>query len=105
LAGVLSSHHGVLNIRFALRTLFTTPFVTTVAVSSLAFGIGANTAIFSLFNQMLLKPLPVSAPNELVNLEAPGPKPGSQSCNQAGDCDAASPPESSPPTARHAWNR
>jgi len=54
---------------------------------SLAFGIGANTAIFSLFNQMLLRPLPVSAPENLVNLSAPEPKPGSQSCNQAGDCD------------------
>jgi len=78
----------VLNIKFALRTLFKTPFVTTIAVVSLAFGIGANTAIFSLFNQMLLKPLPVSSPYELVNLVAPDPKPGSQSCNQAGDCDA-----------------
>jgi predicted permease len=78
----------VLNIKFALRTLFKTPFVTTIAVLSLAFGIGANTAIFSLFNQMLLKPLPVSRPHELVNLVAPDPKPGSQSCNQAGDCDA-----------------
>jgi predicted permease len=78
----------VLNIKFALRTLFKTPFVTTIAVVSLAFGIGANTAIFSLFNQMLLKPLPVSRPHELVNLVAPDPKPGSQSCNQAGDCDA-----------------
>jgi predicted permease len=77
----------VLNIKFALRTLFKTPFVTTIAVVSLAFGIGANTAIFSLFNQMLLKPLPVSNPHELVNLLAPGPKPGSQSCNQAGDCE------------------
>jgi predicted permease len=78
----------VLNIKFALRTLFKTPFVTTIAVLSLAFGIGANTAIFSLFNQMLLKPLPVSAPGELVNLVGPAPKPGSQSCNQAGECDA-----------------
>jgi predicted permease len=78
----------VLNIKFALRTLFKTPFVTTIAVLSLAFGIGGNTAIFSLFNQMLLKPLPVSSPYELVNIVAPAPKPGSQSCNQAGDCDA-----------------
>lgn len=78
----------MLNIKFALRTLFKTPFVTTIAVLSLAFGIGGNTAIFSLFNQMLLKPLPVSSPYELVNIVAPAPKPGSQSCNQAGDCDA-----------------
>lgn len=77
----------MLNIRFALRTLFKTPFVTAVAIISLALGIGANTAIFSLFNQMLLQPLPVHQPGDLVNLAAPGPKPGSQSCNQAGDCD------------------
>lgn len=77
----------MLNLRFALRTLFKTPFVTTVAIISLAMGIGATAAIFSLFNQILLRPLPVNQPNQLVNLAAPGPKPGSQSCNQAGDCD------------------
>ena len=66
------------SLKFALRTLFRTPFVTTIAVLSLAFGIGANTAIFSLFNQMLLRPLPVQSPGSLVNLSAPGPKPGSQ---------------------------
>ncbi len=75
------------NLRYAFRTLFRAPFVTTVAIFSLALGIGANAAIFSLFNQMLLKPLPVYQPHELVNLESPGPKPGSQSCNNAGDCD------------------
>ena len=73
--------------KHALRSLFKAPFVTTVAIVSLALGIGANTAIFSLFNQLLLKPLPVPRPHELVNLEAVGPKPGSQSCNNAGDCD------------------
>lgn len=75
------------SLKFALRTLFRTPFVTTIAVLSLAFGIGANTAIFSLFNQMLLRPLPVASPGSLVNLTVPGPKPGSQSCGQAGGCD------------------
>jgi predicted permease len=75
------------NFRLALRTLFKTPFVTAVAVLSLALGIGANSAIFSLFDQMLLRPLPVPQPGELVNLAAPGPKPGSQSCGQAGGCD------------------
>ena len=74
------------NLKLALRTLFRTPFVTVVAVVSLALGIGATAAIFSLFNQMLLRPLPVRAPEQLVNLSAPGPKPGSNSCNQAGDC-------------------
>ena len=74
-------------IKQAFRTLFKTPFVTAIAIISLALGIGANAAIFSLFEQMLLRPLPVREPQQLVNLSAPGPKPGSQSCNQAGSCD------------------
>jgi predicted permease len=74
-------------IRFALRTLFRAPFVTVVAILSLALGIGANAAIFSIFNQMLLSKLPVQAPEQLVNLSSPGPKQGSTSCNQAGSCD------------------
>lgn len=75
------------NTKLALRTLFRTPYVTAVAIISLALGIGANAAIFSLFQQMLLQPLPVPHPERLVNLSAPGPKPGSKSCNQAGNCD------------------
>jgi predicted permease len=74
-------------LKLALRTLAKSPFVTAVAVLSLALGIGANTAIYSLFDQMLLRALPVQDPGQLVNLGAPGPKPGSQSCNQAGDCE------------------
>nr|MBA2302782.1 ABC transporter permease [Acidobacteriota bacterium] len=74
-------------IKFALRTLFRAPFVTAVAILSLALGIGANAAIFSIFNQMLLSTLPVPAPERLVNFSSPGPKQGSTSCNQAGDCD------------------
>jgi predicted permease len=77
----------MLNFKLALRTLFKSPFVTVVAVVSLALGIGANTAIFSLFHQLILRSLPVQEPARLVNLSAPGPKPGSQSCNQSGDCD------------------
>ncbi len=76
------------NLRFALRTLFRAPFVTVIAILSLGLGIGANTAIFSLFNQLLLQPLPVQEPARLVNLAAPGPKDGSNSCNQAGDCES-----------------
>jgi len=74
-------------LKLVFRTLAKSPFVTAVAVVSLALGIGANAAIFSLFDQMLLSALPVREPDRLVNLGAPGPKPGSQSCNQAGDCD------------------
>ena len=76
-----------MTVRFALRTLFKTPFVTSIAILSLALGIGANTAIYSVFDQMLRRPLPVPEPSRLVNLEAPPPKPGNTSCNQAGDCD------------------
>ncbi|HEX8027792.1 MAG TPA: ABC transporter permease [Vicinamibacterales bacterium] len=75
------------NFRLALRTLFKSPFITLVAILSLALGIGANSAIFSLFDQMLLRPLPVPHPEELVNFKTPGPKPGSNSCGQAGGCD------------------
>ena len=75
------------NLKLAFRTLVKSPFVTLVAILSLALGIGANAAIFSLFNQLLLRPLPVAHPEQLVNLSAPSPKPGSTSCNQAGDCE------------------
>src|SRR5215204_4557081 len=75
------------NLKLAFRTLFNSPFVTVVAIISLALGIGANAAIFSIFNHMLLRPLPVREPARLVNLSAPGPKPGSQSCGIAGECE------------------
>jgi predicted permease len=74
-------------IKLAFRMLFRTPFVTAVAVLSLALGIGANAAIFSLTDQALLQPLPVPDPERLVNLTAPGPNPGPQSCNTTGGCD------------------
>jgi predicted permease len=77
-----------LRLPVPVRTLLRTPLVTVVAIVSLALGIGANAAIFSLFDQMLLRPLPVPHPDQLVNLSAPGPKPGSQSCGWAGDCEA-----------------
>ena len=75
------------DLRHSLRTLFRSPFVTTVAIVSLALGIGANAAVFSLFNQLLLRPLPVPEPDRLVNLAAPGPKPGSKTYGFAGNFD------------------
>jgi predicted permease len=75
------------NLKLSFRTLFKTPFVTVVAALSLALGIGSNAAIFSLFDQMLRRPLPVYQPRQLVNLSAPGVMNGSTSCNQSGGCD------------------
>ncbi len=75
------------NLKLALRTLAKTPFVTAVAILSLALGIGANSAIFSLFDQMVLRPLPVPEAKRLVNFASPGPKQGSTSCGSEGDCD------------------
>ncbi len=54
------------DLRLALRALRTTPVVTAVAVLSLALGIGANTAIFSLIESLMLRPLPVREPERLV---------------------------------------
>ncbi|HEY6158854.1 MAG TPA: ABC transporter permease [Gemmatimonadales bacterium] len=75
------------HLTLAFRTLFKTPFVTGIAVVSLALGIGANAAVFSLFDQILLRPLPVPDPDRLVNLGDPFPKGGAMSCGQAGHCD------------------
>jgi predicted permease len=75
------------SLRFAIRTLFRTPFVTSVAIISLALGIGATAGLFSVFHQVLLQALAVPGASELVNLSAPGPKPGFGSCGRAGDCD------------------
>ena len=57
----------MLNMKFAFRTLLKTPFVTIVAIVSLALGIGANAAIFSLFDQMLLRALPVQQPDRKLS--------------------------------------
>ncbi len=76
-----------LHLPHAVRALLSTPLVTLIAIASLALGIGANAAIFSMFDQMLLRPLPVPDPGSLVNLSAPGPKSGSMSCGQAGSCE------------------
>ena len=75
------------SLKFAVHTLFRTPFVTAIAIISLALGIGATAGIFSVFHQVLLQSLAVPNPSELVNLSAPGPKPGFGNCGRAGDCE------------------
>ena len=61
------------DLKFALRQMRQTPIVSGIALLSLALGIGANVAIFSLVNALMLKPLPVHEPDRLVivGLDAP----------------------------------
>src|SRR6187455_935457 len=56
------------DLRDAVRALRSSPLLSTAAILSLTLGIGANTAIFSILNSLLLKPLPVRDPQTLVAL-------------------------------------
>jgi predicted permease len=65
------------DLRYALRGLRRSPLFATVAILSLALGIGANTAIFTLIDQVVLRKLPVKSPEQLVMLYQSGPHNGS----------------------------
>src|SRR4051812_35992251 len=68
-----------LDLRQALRSFTKNPAFTAVVVVTLGLGIGANTAIFSLMDQILVRMLPVRQPERLVLLDAPGPFSGRMS--------------------------
>jgi predicted permease len=75
-------------IRYALRSLAKSPLLSIVVVLSLGLGIGANTAIFSLLHQLVLRSLPVQKPEELVLVTAPGDfKSGRSSSDDSGGMD------------------
>ena len=65
------------DVRLAIRSLGRSPLFATVAILSLALGIGANTAIFTLIDQIVLRKLPVTAPEQLVMLYQQGSHNGS----------------------------
>src|SRR5918995_3869251 len=65
------------DLKLAVRGLFRNPLFSIVAILSLSLGIGANTAIFTLIDQILLRKLPVKNPEELVMLYQQGPHSGS----------------------------
>src|SRR5215475_11855660 len=71
------------DLRYSVRTLRKAPLFTSVALMSLALGIGANVAIFTLVNQLILQLLPVKHPEELVMLTARGHHYGSNTGSNA----------------------
>ena len=73
--------------RRALRVLRSSPAIAAAVVASVALGVGANAAIYSLFDQFLWRPLPVPEPHRLVNVRSPGERRGSVSTDEAGGSD------------------
>jgi predicted permease len=80
--GTLLNH-----IRHAVRGFALRPTFAAVVVVTLGIAIGANVAVFSLYDQVMLRELRVSNPGELVNFVAAGPKQGFVDCNNQGSCD------------------
>jgi predicted permease len=64
--------HAIADVRYAFRTLRKSPLFTVLAAASIALGIGANTTIFTLLDQIVLRPLPIERPDELVQVSIDG---------------------------------
>jgi hypothetical protein len=65
------------HLKLAFRQILLRPALSALVVVMLAVGIGSTTAVYSLFHQVLIEPLPADSPEQLVNLSSPGFKPGS----------------------------
>jgi putative ABC transport system permease protein len=74
------------NVRYAARALDRMPGLAVTVVLTLALGVGAATAMYSLFHQVLVRTLPVPEPDRLVNVEETGPKRGGRDCTAPGNC-------------------
>ena len=75
------------DVRYCLRGFARRPAFAAVVVATLAIGLSVNAAIFSIYDQLLLRALPVPDAHELVNFGAPGFKQGRTGCNDGGTCD------------------
>src|ERR1041384_4071599 len=80
------------DVRYGLRVLGKNPGFATIAILTLALGIGANTGIFSVLRQILLQRLPVPHPEELVLLYAPGERNGHISSDEGDGSESFSYP-------------
>ena len=99
------------DVRFAVRQLRRTPAFTLVAASTLALGIGANSAIFALVDATLLRPLPFRDPGRLVVLSGSAARPARaaarrrsiSSTGTSGAARSSGSPASRPASAAWSW--
>ena len=75
------------DLRFCFRGFVRRPLFAVVVVATLALGLSVSVAIQSIYDQLLVRELPVAAPQALVNLAAPGPKEGTPMCGAIGTCE------------------